>query len=215
MKKNNIFYIICRFFLYVFLKMFFFFKTTGRKNLPRRGGCIIASNHLSYFDPIVLSVASPRILSFMAKQELFEKGWFFPGLIRALNAFPLQRGSADMKSIRFAINTLKNGGTLIIFPEGTRSKEGKVIEPQAGVSMLAAKANVPVIPTLIEGTDMAIPVHAKKISLFKPIDVHFSKPMFFREFRKNGELKAEYSRFSKAIIDEIKLLKKTKSACNQ
>jgi 1-acyl-sn-glycerol-3-phosphate acyltransferase len=90
----------------------------------------------------VLSVACPRILSFMSKEELF-RNKLFARLISALNAFPLHRGTADLKSIRFAINKLKEGDTLIIFPEGTRSTSGAVNEGHEGVAMLAAKAGVP------------------------------------------------------------------------
>lgn len=206
MKKSNNFYIFCRFLLFIFLKTFFFFKSSGRENLPKKGGCIIASNHLSYFDPIVLSVASPRILSFMSKKELFKQR-FFARLITALNAFPLERDTADLKSIRFAINLLKDGGTLIIFPEGTRSRGGDIKDPLPGVSMLAAKAKVPVIPTFIEGTDNAMPVEKKKICFFKPISVQFSKPLFFTQKESNSNLKADYERFSQEIIAEIKKIK--------
>ncbi|MFH1092701.1 MAG: lysophospholipid acyltransferase family protein [Candidatus Omnitrophota bacterium] len=209
MKKRNNFYIFCRFLLFVTFKMLFFFKSSGKEYLPKNGGCIIASNHLSYLDPIVLSIASPRILSFMAKQELF-KNPIFSKLITALNSFPLERGSADLKSIRFAINKLKDEGTLIIFPEGTRSVSGQINEGQAGVSMLAAKAKVPVIPTLIKGTDIALAVGSKKIRLFVPLSVHFGKPLYFTSGSDKDKLKEEYYQFSRDIIAEIQ---KLKSAC--
>ncbi len=213
MKKTNKFYIFCRFLLFISFKTLFFFKSSGRENLPKKGGCIIASNHLSYLDPIVLSIASPRILSFMAKQELFENP-FFGGLISALNAFPLERGTADLKSIRFAINKLKDEGTLIIFPEGTRSTSGKIKEGQAGVSMLAVKSKSPVVPTYIEGTDIALPSGSKKIRFFVPLSVHFGKPMYFTPGPSKEKLKEEYQQFSRDIIAEIQKLKIAKSSCN-
>lgn len=194
MKKRNNFYIFCRFLLFISFKMLFFFKCSGRGNLPKKGGCIIASNHLSYLDPIVLSIASPRIVSFMSKQELF-KNPFFAKLISALNAFPLERGSADLKSIRFAINKLKSEGTLIIFPEGSRSTSGQINEGQAGVSMLAAKAKVPVIPTFIEGTDIALSAGSKKIKFFVPLSVHFGKAMNFKASLPKDKIKRNTSSF--------------------
>ncbi|MCG2712056.1 MAG: 1-acyl-sn-glycerol-3-phosphate acyltransferase [Candidatus Omnitrophica bacterium] len=212
MKKRNNFYIFCRFLLFIIFKMLFFFKSSGRENLPEKGGCIIASNHLSYLDPIVLSIASPRMLTFMAKQELF-KNPFFSRLITALNSFPLERGSADLKSIRFAINKLKSDGTLIIFPEGTRSTSGQINEGQSGVSMLAAKANVPVVPTLIKGTDIALAAGSKKIRFFVPLSVHFGKLMYFKPSSSKDNLKDEYHQFSRDIIAEIQKLKSIKSAC--
>lgn len=209
MKKRNNFYIICRFLLFIIFKILFFFKASGRENLPKKGGCIIASNHLSYLDPIVLSIASPRILSFMAKQELF-KNPFFAKLISALNAFPLQRGNADFKSIRFAINKLKDEGTLIIFPEGTRSTSGQINAGLSGVSMLAAKAKVPVVPTYIKGTDIALTSGAKKIRFFVPLSVHFAEPLHFNREVSKEKLRDEYQQFSRDIITEIQ---KLKSAC--
>ncbi len=213
MKKRNNFYIFCRFLLFISFKMLFFFKSSGRENVPQKGGCIIASNHLSHLDPIVLSIASPRMVSFMAKRELF-KNPFFGKLISALNAFPLERGSADLKSIRFAINKLKDEGVLIIFPEGTRSTNGQINAGFSGVSMLAAKANVPVVPTFIEGTDIALAAGSKKIRFFVPLSVHFAKPMCFKPKASKEKLKEEYQRFSRDVIAEIQKLKSIKSACN-
>lgn len=212
MEKRNNFYIFCRFILFLIFKSLFFFKSSGRENLPKKGGCIIASNHLSYLDPIVLSLGSTRMLTFMAKKELFRNP-FFSWLITALNSFPLERGSADLKSIRFAINKLKQEGTLIIFPEGTRSTSGQINEGQGGVSMLAAKAKVPVVPTLIMGTDIALAAGSKKVKFFVPLSVHFAKPMYFTSKAGKDNLKEEYLQFSKDIIAEIQKLKCIKSTC--
>jgi len=212
METRNNFYIVCRFLLFILFKTLFFFKCSGRENLPKKGGCIIASNHLSHLDPIVLSIASPRMVSFMAKKELFENP-FFGKLISALNAFPLERGSADLKSIRFAINKLKDEGTLIIFPEGTRSTNGQINAGLSGVSMLAAKAKVPVVPTFIKGTDIALGAGTKKIRFFVPLSVHFGKPMCFSQRSSKDKLKEEYAQFSSDIIAEIQKLKSIKSAC--
>lgn len=211
MKSRYIFYKFCRFLLLITFKILFFFKCSGAEKLPKTGGCIIASNHLSYLDPIVLSIASPRVLSFMSKRELFTNP-FFGKLISALNAFPLERGSADLKSIRFAINKLKNEGTLIIFPEGTRSKSGRINAGQAGVSMLAAKSKMPVVPAFIKGTDTALSAGSKKIKFFVPLSVHFSKPLYFNSKLPKDKLKEEYQKFSNDIIAEIQNLKSINSA---
>ena len=175
--------------------------------MPKKGGCIIASNHLSYLDPIVLAVGSPRILSFMAKKELFSHhGLVFKWVISALNAFPLDRGNADLKAMRFAINKLKQGNTLIIFPEGTRSRSGEVKDAQAGVGMLAAKADVVVIPAYIKGSDKALPAETKKISFFSPISVIFGPALKFRKDDSSKDIKAQYQAFSSEIIKQIKEL---------
>lgn len=204
---GNSFYLFCRFMLFIILKIFFSFRVKGRSFVPPSGGCIIASNHLSYLDPIVLSVASPRILSFMAKKELFsEHGKIFKWLITALNAFPLERGTADLKAIRFAINKLKSGHCLIVFPEGTRGSSGAVKNPQAGVSMLAAKADVPVVPAFIIGSDKALPAKSKKVTFFTPMSVKFGPPLIFKPDPSKNDIKADYQAFSNLVIEQIKLL---------
>jgi 1-acyl-sn-glycerol-3-phosphate acyltransferase len=207
---KDTFYLTCRFLLFIFLKMFFFFKVKGRSFVPAKGGCIIASNHLSYLDPIVLAVASPRILCFMSKKELFtQHGPVFKWIITALNAFPLDRGAADLKAIRFAIDKLKNSSTLIVFPEGTRSRSGTVKEAQAGVSMLAAKAGVPVIPAYISGSDQALPANSKKIRFFKPVKVTFGQAMRFEKKSGSKDVKEEYKAFSNQVIEQIKILEES------
>jgi len=211
-KRKNMFYIISRFVLFIVLKLFFFFKVTGREFIPKSGGCIIASNHLSYLDPVVLSVASTRILNFMAKEDLFRGNWFFKKLITVLNAFPIQRGKNDLKAIRLAIDKLKAGDALIIFPEGTRSATGDLKQGESGVSMLAAKAGVPVIPVLIVGTERAMPIKSKNFFLFTPIQVHFAAPLEFKAGPQGAKVKDAYQKFSDELIESIKQIK-LKIAC--
>ncbi|MBI4845282.1 MAG: 1-acyl-sn-glycerol-3-phosphate acyltransferase [Candidatus Omnitrophica bacterium] len=210
-RKKYLFYRLCRFVLFLLLKAFFFFKSSGRQYLPKNGGCIIASNHLSFLDPIVLSVASTRILSFMSKEELF-RNKLFAKLITALNAFPLHREGTDIKAMRSAIDKLKNGDTLIIFPEGTRSTSGEVQQGKIGISMLAAWANVPVVPAFIEGTDMALPAKSKKINFFCSIKVSFGEPLLFMKSGSALSSKEQYQIFSDKVILAIKELK-NKKAC--
>ncbi len=211
MKRDDNFYIIARAFLFVFLKFFFFFKVTGRENIPKTGGCIIASNHLSYLDPVVLSVASPRILSFMAKDDLFQRWRLFNMLITALNAFPVKRGRGDLKAIRLAIDMLKSGKTLIIFPEGSRSSTGRLKSGESGIGMLSAKADVCVVPALIEGTDQGMPVGTREIFLFKPFQVHFGKPLRYKELNLNPREKGDYQIFADKVIAAVKSIKNKNS----
>lgn len=138
--------------LYYFLKVFFKYKIIGLENIPATGGVIIAANHISLWDPPVVGAGLNRSVNFMAKEELFA----FPPLrwiIRIMKAFPVKRGAADRGAIRHAINLLKNGEILGLFPEGTRSKNGELGKPEAGIGMIALKAGVPIIPAAIIGTN--------------------------------------------------------------
>ncbi|CQR74336.1 1-acyl-sn-glycerol-3-phosphate acyltransferase [Sporomusa ovata DSM 2662] len=144
-------YELLRMFFAVLFSIAFRWRTFGIENIPA-GGAIIAANHISLWDPPVVGTALPRRAHFMAKEELFANpvfGW----LISKLGAFPVKRGAADRTAIKTALTLLKKGSILVIFPEGTRSKDGKLGTPEAGLALLALKAGVPVIPAAITGTN--------------------------------------------------------------
>lgn len=124
--------------------------TIGRENIPaQKGGFIIASNHVSNNDPPVLGITFKGKYSFMAKEELF-KNPLFAWLIRSLGAFPVKRGAKDSSAIDNALESLKKGRALVIFPEGTRSKDGTLGRAKSGVTLIAAQAKVPVVPVFIK-----------------------------------------------------------------
>ncbi len=144
-------YTVIKTLVFYFLKVFFKFKVIGIENIPVTGGVIIAANHISLWDPPVVGAALKRPINFMAKEELFvgPLGW----IIKIMKAFPVKRGAADRAAIRNAINLLKDGEILGLFPEGTRSKNGELGKPEAGIGMIVLKAGVPIIPTAIIGTN--------------------------------------------------------------
>lgn len=140
----------------------------GLENIPKEGGYIYASNHRSYADPVLISLKVPVRFNYMAKKELF-KNPFFSALIRAFGAFPVERGTGDTSVIETSIEKLEKGKNLVIFPEGTRSKDGKVGAGKSGVAMIAAKAGVDVIPVGI--------VFEGKFSFRKKVVVKYGKPI--------------------------------------
>lgn len=125
-------------------------KRVGKNNIPKDGGAILAINHKSLFDPIMVGITSPRRLNFMAKAELF-KNKLFGGLIKKLGAFPVHRGSGDVAALKTAFKILDADGTMLIFPEGGRVKNGERRKAKTGVAMIAQKKCVPVIPVYIDG----------------------------------------------------------------
>lgn len=150
-------------FLVNFVFSFFFkIKISGQENIPKEGGFILASNHLSYLDPAVLAIACPREVNFLAKAELF-KIPLFSDLIRSLGAFPVKRNTADIYALKEAIKRVKAGNGLLVFPEGGRKVGSSDLAPQAGVGFLAAKINAFVVPVFIKGTDIALPKGARFI----------------------------------------------------
>ena len=119
----------------------FHITVIGRENIPKeKGGYIIASNHVSNNDPPMVGITFRGKYNFMAKEELIKK----------LGAFPVKRGAKDSSAIDNALESLKRGRIFIIFPEGTRSKDGELGRAKSGVTLIAAQAKVPVVPVFIK-----------------------------------------------------------------
>ncbi|NLN19757.1 MAG: 1-acyl-sn-glycerol-3-phosphate acyltransferase [Firmicutes bacterium] len=144
------------------VRTYFRERVEGREHVPKTGPFVLAANHVSYIDPVVLGVACPRPIHFMAKAELFRIP-VLGFLIRELGAFPVQRGAADRSAIRRALRILNDGGVVGVFPEGTRNRRGEVLNPQGGAALIALKAGVPVLPAAIWGTaNIDGPLHLPK-----------------------------------------------------
>jgi len=126
-------------------------KVQGAENMPTEGPVILVINHLSMWDPVVASCSVNRQVSFMAKEELFS----IPILGRIffkLGAFPVKRGQGDMNAIRQSLAILKGGGVLGLFPEGTRTKTGKIQKGMPGMVLLMEKSQASVVPVKVSGT---------------------------------------------------------------
>ncbi len=120
--------------------------------MPREGGVVLVSNHLTMLDPLILGALMPRQLHFMCKEELFRfppLGWY---LIRA-GTFPIRRGEADRQALRHAEELLRAGKVVMIFPEGHRSDQIGAQEARSGAVMLATRTNCPILPASITGTE--------------------------------------------------------------
>ncbi len=179
-------------------KLFFKMKVRGAENIPKRGGFILASNHVSFLDPLALGAASGRNLNFMARDSLF-KIPVFGSLIKAVDAFPVKRDSADRGALKEAMRRVKAGRALALFPEATRQDtDGALAEPAAGIGFLAARLAVPVIPAFISGTEKALPRHAKFIRRAR-VSVSFGKQI-------SMEGSPQYQDIASRIMEHIRYL---------
>ena len=150
----------------VVTKLLFFVRIEGRENLPE-GGCIIMGNHIAWLDPFLLAMcARDREIRFMGKKELWGNK-LFAWIAKQVRGVPVDRGNADMASIRMSMTVLKAGHTLGIFPEGTRSKGEGMLPLQGGASLLALRSKSAVVPVYIDGD----------YKLFKPMTVRVGKPV--------------------------------------
>lgn len=135
------------FFLY--FKIFHRFRVSGLEHVPSDGAFLLASNHVSFFDPPALGCRVPRDLHYFARKSLF-KG-LLGKLITAFNSIPVDRESSDVSSFKKALKVLDKGSPLLVFPEGTRSLDGSLQAAKAGVGLIAIKASVPVLPARVIG----------------------------------------------------------------
>ena len=132
-------------------KTFFHYRVIGAENMIEEGPCIIAANHCSFFDPPLVGVACKRAIHYLARKSLLEwpvLGPIFP----ELNVIPVDRKNADRSALMGAIRVVKNGGAVLIFPEGTRSPDGNLQPAQPGLGMIVAKTRAPVVPVRISGS---------------------------------------------------------------
>lgn len=160
--------------LYVFFRVFYRLEIIGQENIPKEGGVIIASNHVSYLDPPVLGVSINRRTTFMAREGLFRipvLGTFVKSF-----SFPVRRGKPQPSTIKEAVRRLNKGELIVIFPEGGRSPDGTLMEAKRGIGVIACLSKCAIIPAFISGTEKALPVGARFLHPAK-IKVIFGKPI--------------------------------------
>jgi glycerol-3-phosphate dehydrogenase (NAD(P)+) len=150
---NRVVYWTVRAFLQPALHVYFRLRRTGHHNIPD-GPVILAANHRSFLDPFIVATCALRPVYFVAKKELFDKRWQ-GWLLNCLGAFPIKRGQSDEQSMQTALALLERGEAVVIFPEGTRHREGPLHEPRRGVGRLALESGAPVVPVAIIGTENA------------------------------------------------------------
>lgn len=198
---NNCLYWFFRTIFYVVLKVFNRLEVIGSENVPEKGGVIVAANHVSYLDPLVIGAALKRRATYIAKQELF-KVPLLSIFVKSFS-FPVDRDRPQPSTIKETIKKLKSGALIVMFPEGGRSPDGNLLDAKRGTGMIAAIARVSVVPALIDGTDNALPA-GRKILRPSKIRVIFGNPIEVKEEEKDKHFQ---ERISKDIMEAIKNLK--------
>ena len=188
----------------IFFKIYLSFKVVGRKNIPKDGAFIFVSNHLSYFDPIMLGTSLHRSLYYMARENLFWKP-FFGWIMGQVHAFPIKRDSGDLGALKQALAILKDGKPLVMFPEGTRSKNKELRPAKPGVGFIAAKAGVPVVPAYIDGSLEALPGNLTTLKRH-PVAVYIGEPVTF-DIGMGRNSKETYQKISDEIMARITALR--------
>jgi len=176
-------------------------RTYGAENIPA-SGAVIAGNHVSYLDPVLLWCATPRPVHFMAKRELWD-GWFLAWVLPRLWAFPVNRNGVDRAAIETASGLLADGELVGIFPEGTRAEADATSLGQAhgGVAFIAMRAGVPIVPAAFVGTDSAMP-RGVKFPRPRKVTVWFGAPVDPVSFSE-GSRKERVDAVTAAVMSEI------------
>lgn len=174
------------------LKVIYHPWSTGMENIPESGPAIIASNHLSFADSIFLPLVMKRKLVFLGKAEYFTgkgvKGYAVRSFMEGVGTIPVHRGGgkASEAALRTGLQVLGNGDLLGIYPEGTRSPDGKLYRGKTGVARLAIESGVPVIPVAMIDTDIAQPI-GKRVPSRHQTGVKVGKPLDFSSYAGRQE----------------------------
>lgn len=178
-------------------------RIVGVENVPRTGPVIIASNHLSFIDSVVIPLAVPRRVRFLAKAEYFEgrgvRGRAVAVFFHLIDAVPVRRtGNRDsMRSLESALQVLREGTAFGIYPEGTRSRDGRLYRGRTGVGWLAATSGAPVVPVALTGTDQVQPVGSNRLRV-RAVTVRFGMSI-----DPSGYVGLPAGRARREITDEV------------
>lgn len=193
------FYYFARFWVRIYLKLFFRVSFTNEAPLPEKEAYIMAGKHISYLDPVMMACHSKKRMYHLAKSTLFEKNWGFTWLLNHLGALPVAFDTVSLSSMRSAVKVLKEGGILGVFPEGTRVHSNQKLTGGAGTLVLARMAKCPIVP-------FGIFTEEYRVKIFSKISVRIGKPVQLEELGVKHGTKEEYDRGMGLLLKEIKRL---------
>lgn len=189
----------------VIYSMAFRGEVVGQENLPATGAFLIASNHASFIDPPVVGSAVPRQLCFFARKTLWKPGlasWW----LDTVGTIPVDRdGGQDVSALKRVLRSLKENKGLILFPEGTRSPDGHLQAPKAGVGFIVCRSHVPVVPARIFGSFEAFG-RTSGLRPGRPISIVFGSPLSPADYDEPSAGKERYQRASEHIMAAISRL---------
>jgi len=197
----NIFYNLAKFVARIAFSM----KVIHPERMIESGPLILAVNHASYFDPPLAGICSRRAVHYLARKSLMDWPFFGP-LFPAMNVIPVERDGNDMSALRGVIRKINQGEGVVLFPEGTRSRDGSLGEARGGIGLVIAKTGATVLPMRIFGSFEAFPRNAALPRLL-PITVSIGEPLRFSTEELAGGDRESYQRLSDRVMESIAALK--------
>jgi len=198
-KINYLWYCLWRAGCRAFCRVFFEPKAFNLDRVPKQGGFLLLSNHQSFLDPMLNANPLSRQCCFAARDSLFEIP-VFGRLVHSFNAIPIRRGQADLTAMKMFLEKLKDGYGLVLYPEATRTKDGKIAKIKPGFSLLARKANVPIVPSVIDGAYECWPRHKKLFSSGK-VYVTYGQPIPAAKVAELGD--REFAKYLTKILRDM------------
>jgi cytidylate kinase len=174
--KSVTWYWVARFICKVFCLLFFRIRAYGRENIPADGPVILAGNHQSFLDPVFCGSSEPRRLTYMARDTLFSFGPF-GWLLRSINVIPLSRDKPDITTMRAVLDRLKKGEAVCLYPEGTRTQDGRIAAFKPGFGLLCRRSRATVVPVLVEGAFECWPRTRKLFKIGSHVVIRFGEPL--------------------------------------
>jgi 1-acyl-sn-glycerol-3-phosphate acyltransferase len=194
-------YRICWWIAVCLCKALFRARAFGADRVPVANPLILASNHCSYADPVFIGTATRRKLHFLAKREAFD--WFLVGpLIRRLNALPVARGTVDFRALSAVEGTLRTGGAVLMFPQGTRRRDGRLDLVKPGIGFLAVRTGAPIVPVYLDGTAR---IRASLIGRGR-VTVRFGSPVRPEDHQVPDDPRATYRKITDEVMRRIAAL---------
>ena len=196
----NIFYNLAK----LFARCFYSLRIVHPERMIEDGPLILAVNHSSYFDPPLAGICSRRAVYYLARKNLLEWPFFGP-LFPAMNVIPVERDGNDMSALREVIKKVREGNGVVLFPEGTRSRDGNLQPARAGIGLVIAKTLAPVLPMRIFGAYHAFPKGSRALRLTK-ITVVIGEPLRFTCEESAPGNRETYQRISSRVMEAIAAL---------
>ena len=185
-------------------------RVYGQDNIIEHGPALLAMNHQSFLDPPFAGISCKREVSYLARKTLFDIP-VIGGIIRRLNVIGVDRDGSDVTALKAVIRVLRGGGCTVVFPEGTRTRDGALQPARAGAGFIIAKTLAPVVPMRIFGAYDAFP-RDSKLPRATPVTVVVGEPMHFTERDVKGDPRIVFQRLSEQVMEKIAALKNPREA---
>jgi 1-acyl-sn-glycerol-3-phosphate acyltransferase len=182
-------------------RIFFRYRVLHRERMINQGPVIVAANHASYLDPLLVGIVPDRGIFFLARKTLLN-GFFFAWLLPKLNVIPVDQSGNDRSALKALIRTLQAREGVLVFPEGERTFDGRLGQAQPGLGFVIAKTLAPVVPVRVFGAREVLPRGAKGIQIH-PITVVVGEPIYYQASDFAGAGKDVYLQVSQRVMDAI------------